>query len=173
MQNAVPVNAVSPDFGRLRPVLRDYPDLRLVAAGSWTQQRCVSGRNVGPSGRHGEPGGAASPSRCARRIRAYLSTVMAADPGGAAVLNAFRHQRKDHVQQGSRPPRCMGAQRLSASTEGSPSQPGSGKAPGGGVLNAFRHQRKDHPRAGGRIAVAVTCSTPFGINGRITRFSWA
>ena len=60
------------------------------------------------------------------------------------VLNAFRHQRTDH-----RPGSCVcllvrGAQRLSASTDGSLV---------GTAFNLLQGQK---------------CSTPFGINGRIT-----
>ncbi len=84
------------------------------------------------------------------------------------VLNAFRHQRMDHAEWRSwRRGGSRGAQRLSASTNGSPalilqqqgdvvraqrlsaSTNGSlrGQANlffGGHVLNAFRHQRMDH-----------------------------
>ena len=36
------------------------------------------------------------------------------------------------------------------------------------MLNAFRHQRKGHANLGGAFVPAEKCSTPFGINGRVT-----
>ena len=36
------------------------------------------------------------------------------------------------------------------------------------MLNAFRHQRKGHLRARVAATPIVACSTPFGINGRVT-----
>ena len=60
------------------------------------------------------------------------------------VLNAFRHQRTDHGQEPLQTSRSSG------------------------VLNAFRHQRTDHTFVVGRAGLNPWCSTPFGINGRIT-----
>jgi len=66
-------------------------------------------------------------------------------PGpAAAVLNAFRHQRKEHL----------------------PPPPTRLIRP---VLNAFRHQRKEHQHNSCLFDVGLVCSTPFGINGRNTR----
>src|ERR1043165_754950 len=60
------------------------------------------------------------------------------------------------------------AQRLSASSEDSP-RPSPPLAllvlP---VLNAFRHHRKTHLQLGHLIVSPWTCSTPFGIIGRLT-----
>ena len=63
------------------------------------------------------------------------------------VLNAFRHQRKDHLDGVHR---CLNPEL---------------------VLNAFRHQRKDHITIDEASALLGMCSTPFGINGRITPYS--
>ena len=110
-----------------------------------------------------------------------------------SVLNAFRHQRKDHYREtaltvgryssaqrlsasteGSRRPTPpdrddhRGAQRLSASTEGSQTALVNDRHLTQ-VLNSFRHQRKDHSFFSAMsAAVSGRCSTPFGINGRIT-----
>ena len=86
----------------------------------------------------------------------------------ALVLNAFRHQRTDHTQPRSFHSPHICAQRLSASTDGSPPEcsPMPSTYP---VLNAFRHQRTDHPADRSQVRKKPTrCSTPFGINGRIT-----
>ena len=107
------------------------------------------------------------------------------------VLNAFRHQRKEHetdtawknrLKSCSTPFGINGrntiakhcpkyavssAQRLSASTEGTPDRRGPGGAQRD-VLNAFRHQRKEHPIGGRPGGARRECSTPFGINGRNT-----
>ena len=130
------------------------------------------------------------------------------------VLNAFRHQRKEHPRSEPRRQARMlcstpfgingrntpsesattlkswCAQRLSASTEGTPGD-GDGKDVANGcstpfgingrntsviaslcrlfdVLNAFRHQRKEHLRHRRAICQVWMCSTPFGINGRNT-----
>ena len=109
------------------------------------------------------------------------------------VLNAFRHQGKNHSQPSSRTrasPRC--AQRLSASRQESHRVARWDAVQG--VLNAFRHQGKNHiafRQAGsagearaqrlsasrqesqaGRCSPCdlthVLCSTPFGIKARIT-----
>jgi len=107
------------------------------------------------------------------------------------VLNAFRHQRKNHAaSKADVSPVANCAQRLSASTkEPLPESPGTGTA--GDVLNAFRHQRKNHFNGiyvanflvGAQRLSASTkeprralivwptsgaCSTPFGINERTT-----
>ena len=63
---------------------------------------------------------------------------------GVQVLNAFRHQRTDHLDLASGPKLLIG------------------------VLNAFRHQRTDHQWTQGLSRSSTVCSTPFGINGRIT-----
>ena len=60
------------------------------------------------------------------------------------VLNAFRHQRKGHPVPMTPHPWAIRAQRLSASTEGSP-------VPSSELLAKW-----------------TVCSTPFGINGRVT-----
>ena len=109
------------------------------------------------------------------------------------VLNAFRHQRMDHIPSRRLQVRlAFSAQRLSASTNGSqpvPSQVEHHHT----VLNAFRHQRMDHSRSirsrrsrfmpcaqrlsastngslshQPHIATGSKCSTPFGINEWIT-----
>jgi len=63
------------------------------------------------------------------------------------VLNAFRHQREDHAPKASAP-RCCSM-----------------------VLNAFRHQREDHHSSEAMPNARAWCSTPFGINARITCLS--
>ena len=67
------------------------------------------------------------------------------------MLNAFRHQGKNHHV-----PRNSGQLILRC-----------------GVLNAFRHQGKNHAGGKGpcRILDVMGCSTPFGIKARITRRS--
>jgi len=84
-----------------------------------------------------------------------------------AVLNAFRHQRKGHSRRSGGPAGESGAQRLSASTEGTQAsgRPHTSRLR---VLNAFRHQRKGHLRFRGIVELHAECSTPFGINGRDT-----
>ena len=62
------------------------------------------------------------------------------------VLNAFRHQRMDHL--------ILTHKKLQKEN----------------VLNAFRHQRMDHFRDIGKLLNGFLCSTPFGINEWITRF---
>ncbi len=112
------------------------------------------------------------------------------------VLNAFRHQRKDHAKRAWVASSTFdGAQRLSASEEGSRHND-EGALPRAGVLNAFRHQRKDHrvtdfifkhllraqrlsaseegsrhPSWPRHRAGRNRCSTPFGIRGRITQMT--
>ena len=56
----------------------------------------------------------------------------------------------------------MGAQRLSASDEGS-LRYNHPMPPGMDVLNAFRHLMKDHAINVVRGVVFLVCSTPFGI----------
>ena len=63
------------------------------------------------------------------------------------VLNAFRHQRRNH--SGSRVQRSWYTI----------------------VLNAFRHQRRNHKdNVGVTPPINIQCSTPFGINEGITEF---
>ena len=83
------------------------------------------------------------------------------------VLNAFRHQRKEHnpVPLNGWPP--SRAQRLSASTEGTLGRRHE-QDRRFRVLNAFRHQRKEHGTIDVDPQPAIMCSTPFGINGRNT-----
>ena len=61
------------------------------------------------------------------------------------VLNAFRHQRMDH----------LGTFSMMAHV--------------GSVLNAFRHQRMDHGIGTTGNVLLNLCSTPFGINEWITK----
>ena len=87
------------------------------------------------------------------------------------VLNAFRHQRKEHWKATWW--QCtftIRAQRLSASTEGTLFHRDRATT-NPQVLNAFRHQRKEHTSRSTATGRAVGgCSTPFGINGRNTGF---
>ena len=112
---------------------------------------------------------------------------------GWHVLNAFRHQRMDHPEPLLNQSPATSAQRLSASTNGSPARlptmslrirgcstpfginewityrhDGS-KCAWRLVLNAFRHQRMDHNRCRHKSNTTTRCSTPFGINEWITR----
>ncbi len=111
------------------------------------------------------------------------------------VLNAFRHQRRNHHTIGSIAARTIQcstpfginegitttgltsiawgvcAQRLSASTKESPFSVGLVGAVAE-VLNAFRHQRRNHPSGHRCSAADLECSTPFGINEGITRPQW-
>jgi len=60
------------------------------------------------------------------------------------VLNALRHQRKEHARTARCvPPEDQGAQRLTASTEGTRATLGI-TVTRNSVLNALRHQRKEH-----------------------------
>ena len=69
----------------------------------------------------------------------------------------------------SRARRCASAQRLSASEEESLVTAVASRRSVCRVLNAFRHQRKNHTEcASGRCHSMASCSTPFGIRGRIT-----
>ena len=136
--------------------------------------------------------------RCAQRLSASTEGTRAAatgPPGGTVrVLNAFRHQRKEHAVmpptaqlhwlvlnafRHQRKEHCASrriaadcrtcAQRLSASTEGTQPQTARLVRPTVDVLNAFRHQRKEHiDLARQRLRPCIECSTPFGINGRNT-----
>jgi len=73
------------------------------------------------------------------------TTARARPPSSSAdVLNAFRHQRKNHLIR-----EAVFAQRAV-------------------VLNAFRHQRKNHQTLRGYFRGLSMCSTPFGINERTT-----
>src|ERR1043165_5081000 len=67
-------------------------------------------------------------------------------------------------------PSFLSAQRLSASSEDSRSDRRSATECQG-VLNAFRHHRKTHVPDLFACAVTWTCSTPFGIIGRLTKVS--
>ncbi len=79
----------------------------------------------------------------------------AARPGSpTGVLNAFRHQRKEHRPCDTSRMFASGAQRLSASTEGTPVRSRC-RNTGLSVLNAFRHQRKEHT---GCQAVSPGCA---------------
>ncbi len=133
--------------------------------------------------------------RSAQRLSASTKESLAGFAnlrGAYGVLNAFRHQRKNHLRLGiirvrkllcSTPfgineritcqrqtvetcPAC--AQRLSASTKESPPSPVC-RLVIHVVLNAFRHQRKNHFSPTRQGTTDVRCSTPFGINERITR----
>ncbi len=64
--------------------------------------------------------------------------------GDVCVLNAFRHQRRNHIES-----KCRSGQSSV-------------------VLNAFRHQRRNHQMPAHHPLTARTCSTPFGINEGIT-----
>ncbi len=108
---------------------------------------------------------------CAQRLSASTEGTpvrVASDKRAADVLNAFRHLRKEHGEKlgqgtpdglcstpfgiyGRNTERSWGkerqtgcAQRLSASTEGTPRAPGARHGAGVFVLNAFRHLRKEH-----------------------------
>ena len=83
---------------------------------------------------------------CAQRLSASTEGTREhdnEDRGVLAVLNAFRHQRKEHRGRSTSARMASCAQRLSASTEGTqkltPAMQAMLK-----VLNAFRHQRKEH-----------------------------
>ena len=60
------------------------------------------------------------------------------------VLNACRHQWKEHIRSGFSPAMVVSAQRLSASMEGTRSLR-KRHGQGSWVLNACRHQWKEHP----------------------------
>ncbi len=107
------------------------------------------------------------------------------------VLNALRHQRKNHLRFSKPEAPRRGAQRLAASTE-KPLTPKSTSIMRVHVLNALRRQRKNHFRRSGRVGVTHRvlnalrhqrknhhvramvcmplswCSTPCGINGKTT-----
>ena len=84
------------------------------------------------------------------------------------VLNAFRHQRMDHRRFVTASVRCLGAQRLSASTNGSRWTVAT--------LRTFRFsaQRLSASTNGSpktpptTHTISGSCSTPFGINEWIT-----
>ena len=83
-----------------------------------------------------------------------------------SVLNAFRHQRKEHQQQEPEYDGLVCAQRLSASTEGTHSPPSrSDRSPECSTPFGINGRNTT-----GSIAEmsAFMCSTPFGINGRNT-----
>ena len=130
----------------------------------------------------------------AQRLSASTEGSLACSGGGDSdrcVLNAFRHQRKGHMACWFAPVQTGGAQRLSASTEGSPAAGPDGRRDrvvlnafrhqrkghvvslalsplATNVLNAFRHQRKGHFLSLRPLTIGRVCSTPFGINGRVT-----
>ena len=108
------------------------------------------------------------------------------------VLNAFRHQRKEHAAwfstvvpiqtcstpfgingRNTRPRRAHGRGRhvLNAFRHQRKEhwcKVYNAQSANGFVLNAFRHQRKEHGLANVLNTVTYKCSTPFGINGRNT-----
>ena len=86
------------------------------------------------------------------------------------VLNAFRHQGKNHHEDLVERVQRVRAQRLSASRQESrPQRAAVGLAQP--VLNAFRHQGKNHASvACVNVVLGFACSTPFGIKARITRW---
>ena len=108
------------------------------------------------------------------------------------VLNAFRHQRMDHLYpsvQGGQPYECStpfginewittgiaagneGERRCSTPfgiNEWITLRENARHHSPGHVLNAFRHQRMDHAVFSAGVAHANQCSTPFGINEWIT-----
>ncbi len=86
-----------------------------------------------------------------------------------SVLNALRHQRKNHGRLSWRMAGMRRAQRLAASTEKPPIR-SRWLMPFGRVLNALRHQRKNHLSIARIISSRSLCSTPCGINGKTTRF---
>jgi len=120
-------------------------------------------------------------------LRAYRSRSTTEN-----VLNAFRHQRKNHTRSNTtsrRTKKCstpfginerttpsavvdrrdiqscstpFGINERTTSRHSEPSSPVA-------VLNAFRHQRKNHFLPPRKCLQSETCSTPFGINERTTR----
>ena len=88
-----------------------------------------------------------------------------------AVLNAFRHQRKELWPAGRISANGYAACSTPFGINGRNSAVPRGYGDGHGVLNAFRHQRKELASTGTRMQRQLgACSTPFGINGRNT---WA
>ncbi len=83
------------------------------------------------------------------------------------VLNAFRHRRSGHWSSCDRKAACGSAQRLSASKIGSRAHVKEPRPPQR-VLNAFRHRRSGHVRRVESAAGVEACSTPFGIEDRVT-----
>ena len=90
------------------------------------------------------------------------------------VLNAFRHQRENHSSVSvspRRPSDVLNAFRHQRENHGDGSSSARWR---GGVLNAFRHQRENHAQRGAITTRGeLTCSTPFGIRGKITESSLA
>ena len=84
---------------------------------------------------------------------------------GAQRLSASTNGSQEHGRRSFCASRR--AQRLSASTNGSRFC-SSGCSGNHTVLNAFRHQRMDHAGVVGNSAGRLACSTPFGINEWIT-----
>ncbi len=86
----------------------------------------------------------------------------------ASVLNALRHQRKNHVVDENGNPlevyvlNALRHQRKNHAAER------VGFDVGEDVLNALRHQRKNHWRTVLETACSILCSTPCGINGKTT-----
>jgi len=110
--------------------------------------------------------------RCAQRLSA--STKEPLSPSGSTlpkveVLNAFRHQRKNHQRLGAKvsvQQDVLNAFRHQRKNHGKGCC-WSGRVPE--VLNAFRHQRKNHHTRQIDPEFLRPCSTPFGINERTTR----
>ena len=116
-----------------------FPHVRLVQSGA---QR-LSASTEGTLG----PWPSRIPARGAQRLSASTEGTRAVgrlDQQRDDVLNAFRHQRKEHEAGGGFIGRF------------------------GHVLNAFRHQRKEHIWQCDSPPARSRCSTPFGINGRNT-----
>ncbi len=107
----------------------------------------------GINGRNTRPATVAACSAAQRAQRLSASTEGTPRPSGdlsslARVLNAFRHQRKEHQAYDHDHDHVYGsAQRLSASTEGTRRSCRGHDSERVAVLNAFRHQRKEHSRA--------------------------
>ncbi len=134
------------------------------------------------------------PGFCAQRLSASTEGTPARgswSPGSACVLNAFRHQRKEHLDNmplRNQEELCSTPFGINGrNTTRRATQPQSlfrcstpfginGRNTSGlgfcarcdAVLNAFRHQRKEHVLRGRNGAGKSQCSTPFGINGRNT-----
>ena len=87
----------------------------------------------------------------------------------AQVLNAFRHQRSNHLLPRNLIPPSTPIV-LNAFRHQRSNHPGAGQGHTARylVLNAFRHQRSNHAQVRARNFQVKRCSTPFGIKDRIT-----
>ncbi len=124
-------------------------------------------------------------------IRGRITRHLAPGALTLAVLNAFRHQRKDHRRMRARSSRACWCstpfgirgritRRVHDQGRRHPvlnafrhqrkdhRQDRAGRDVYEDVLNAFRHQRKDHVIGNALTSSGQVCSTPFGIRGRIT-----